>query len=49
MVVLCADGVLCLRISMEDGKIVESGTYDELSREGTGFNRMIKSQLLGSI
>ncbi|PLW45168.1 hypothetical protein PCASD_04541 [Puccinia coronata f. sp. avenae] len=34
-------------VYMEDGKIVESGSYDELSREGTGFNRMIKSQLLG--
>ncbi|POW14299.1 hypothetical protein PSTT_03027 [Puccinia striiformis] len=32
--------------SMENGKIVESGTYDELSREGTGFNLMIRSQLL---
>lgn len=33
---------------MEDGKIVECGSYDELSREGTGFNMMVKSQLLGS-
>ncbi|KAA1119284.1 ATP-binding cassette permease mdl1 [Puccinia graminis f. sp. tritici] len=33
-------------VYMEDGKIVESGTYDELSREGTGFNLMIRSQLL---
>ncbi|KAA1065193.1 ATP-binding cassette permease mdl1 [Puccinia graminis f. sp. tritici] len=33
-------------VYMEDGKIVESGSYDELSREGTGFNLMIRSQLL---
>ncbi|KAI7954523.1 hypothetical protein MJO28_004923 [Puccinia striiformis f. sp. tritici] len=33
-------------VYMENGKIVESGTYDELSREGTGFNLMIRSQLL---
>ncbi|KNZ56240.1 hypothetical protein VP01_2457g1 [Puccinia sorghi] len=35
-------------VYMEDGKIVECGSYDELSREGTGFNMMVKSQLLGS-
>jgi len=37
-----------LIVYMEDGKIVECGSYDELSREGTGFNMMVKSQLLGS-
>lgn len=33
--------------SVDQGKVVESGTYEELSKEGTGFNAMIKSQLLG--
>lgn len=34
-------------IFVDDGKILESGTYAELSKEGTGFNAMVKSQLLG--
>ncbi|EGG07904.1 uncharacterized protein MELLADRAFT_23558, partial [Melampsora larici-populina 98AG31] len=33
-------------IFVDDGKILESGTYAELSKEGTGFNAMVKSQLL---
>ncbi|OAV94626.1 hypothetical protein PTTG_05161 [Puccinia triticina 1-1 BBBD Race 1] len=33
-------------VYMEDGKIVEAGSFDELAREGTAFNLMIRSQLL---
>lgn len=33
-------------VYMEDGRIIESGTYDELSKEGSRFNLMIRSQLL---
>ncbi|KAI8454429.1 P-loop containing nucleoside triphosphate hydrolase protein [Phakopsora pachyrhizi] len=33
-------------VFMSGGKITESGTYEELSKEGTEFNRMIKTQLL---
>lgn len=32
---------------MEDGVVAEQGTYDELSREGTRFNLLVRSQLLG--
>jgi len=32
---------------MENGKVAEEGTYEELSREGTRFNYLVRSQLLG--
>jgi ABC-type multidrug transport system fused ATPase/permease subunit len=34
-------------VMMENGKVAEQGTYDELSREGTRFNHLVRSQLLG--
>ncbi|GAA5922677.1 ABC transporter ATP-binding protein [Sporobolomyces koalae] len=34
-------------VMMENGRVAEQGTYDELSREGTRFNHLVKSQLLG--
>lgn len=30
---------------MEDGKVAESGTYPELSSEGTRFSQLVQSQL----
>jgi len=33
---------------MENGVVAEQGTYDELSREGTRFNHLVRSQLLGA-
>lgn len=36
-------------VMMEHGTVAEQGTYDELSREGTRFNHLVRSQLLGSI
>ncbi|GAA6002580.1 hypothetical protein JCM10207_007575 [Rhodosporidiobolus poonsookiae] len=35
-------------VMMEDGVVAEQGTYDELSREGTRFNYLVRSQLLGA-
>ncbi|POY70519.1 hypothetical protein BMF94_6433 [Rhodotorula taiwanensis] len=34
-------------VFMEDGVVAEQGTYDELAREGTRFNLLVRSQLLG--
>ncbi|GAA5907996.1 ABC transporter ATP-binding protein [Sporobolomyces salmoneus] len=34
-------------VYMEGGRVAEQGTYDELSREGTRFNHLVRSQLLG--
>ncbi|GAA6033757.1 hypothetical protein JCM8097_004420 [Rhodosporidiobolus ruineniae] len=34
-------------VMMEDGRVAEQGTYDELAREGTRFNYLVRSQLLG--
>ncbi|KAG0142981.1 hypothetical protein CROQUDRAFT_49456 [Cronartium quercuum f. sp. fusiforme G11] len=34
-------------IFVDDGKVLESGTYADLSKDGTAFNAMVKSQLLG--
>ncbi|GAA6018263.1 hypothetical protein JCM11491_005128 [Sporobolomyces phaffii] len=34
-------------VYMEHGKVAEQGTYEELSREGTRFNYLVRSQLLG--
>ncbi|KAJ8297226.1 ATP-dependent permease MDL1, mitochondrial [Rhodotorula toruloides] len=34
-------------VYMEDGVVAEQGSYDELAREGTRFNHLIRSQLLG--
>jgi ATP-binding cassette subfamily B (MDR/TAP) protein 10 len=34
-------------VMMENGRVAEQGTYDELSREGTRFNHLVRSQLLG--
>ncbi|BGP12325.1 ATP-binding cassette permease mdl1 [Rhodosporidiobolus nylandii] len=34
-------------VMMENGKVAEQGTYDELAREGTRFNYLVRSQLLG--
>ncbi|CDR47255.1 hypothetical protein NBRC10512_002657 [Rhodotorula toruloides] len=34
-------------VYMEDGVVAEQGSYDELAREGTRFNYLIRSQLLG--
>lgn len=34
-------------VMMENGKVAEEGTYEELSREGTRFNYLVRSQLLG--
>ena len=36
-------------VMMEHGIVAEQGTYDELSREGTRFNHLVRSQLLGGI
>ncbi|KAK4699123.1 hypothetical protein P7C70_g7144, partial [Phenoliferia sp. Uapishka_3] len=36
-------------VMMEHGLVAEQGTYEELSREGTRFNHLVRSQLLGSI
>jgi ATP-binding cassette subfamily B (MDR/TAP) protein 10 len=33
-------------VFMEDGQVVERGTYEELAQEGTAFWRMVRSQLL---
>jgi len=33
---------------MENGVVAEQGTYDELAREGTRFNYLVRSQLLGT-
>ncbi|GAA5945506.1 hypothetical protein JCM3775_004181 [Rhodotorula graminis] len=35
-------------VMMENGVVAEQGTYDELSREGTRFNYLVRSQLLGA-
>lgn len=35
-------------VFMEDGRVVERGTYEELAQEGTAFWRMVRSQLLGT-
>ncbi|GAA5855011.1 hypothetical protein JCM8547_002344 [Rhodosporidiobolus lusitaniae] len=35
-------------VMMEDGKVAEQGTYEELAREGTRFNYLVRSQLLGA-
>ncbi|GAA6051924.1 hypothetical protein JCM3770_006579 [Rhodotorula araucariae] len=34
-------------VMMENGVVAEQGTYDELAREGTRFNYLVRSQLLG--
>ncbi|GAA5876560.1 hypothetical protein JCM3774_003139 [Rhodotorula dairenensis] len=34
-------------VFMEDGVVAEQGTYDELAQEGTRFNLLVRSQLLG--
>ncbi|GAA6064326.1 hypothetical protein JCM10212_004565 [Sporobolomyces blumeae] len=34
-------------VMMEHGRVAEQGTYDELAREGTRFNHLVRSQLLG--
>lgn len=34
---------------MEDGVVAEQGTYDELAQEGTRFNLLVRSQLLGGV
>ncbi|GAA5862327.1 hypothetical protein JCM1840_004146 [Sporobolomyces johnsonii] len=34
-------------VMMENGCVAEQGTYDELAREGTRFNYLVRSQLLG--
>ncbi|CEQ38772.1 SPOSA6832_00236, partial [Sporobolomyces salmonicolor] len=34
-------------VMMENGTVAEQGTYDELAREGTRFNYLVRSQLLG--
>lgn len=34
-------------VMMENGRVAEQGTYEELSREGTRFNYLVRSQLLG--
>lgn len=34
-------------ILMENGVVAEQGTYDQLARQGTRFNDLVKSQLLG--
>ena len=34
-------------VYMEDGVVAEEGTYDELTREGTKFAGMVRSQMLG--
>ncbi|GAA5827146.1 hypothetical protein JCM11251_001141 [Rhodosporidiobolus azoricus] len=33
-------------VMMENGKVAEQGTYEELAREGTAFQRLVRSQLL---
>jgi hypothetical protein len=33
---------------MENGVIAEQGSYEELKREGTRFNQLVRSQLLSS-
>ncbi|WAQ84592.1 hypothetical protein PtA15_5A165 [Puccinia triticina] len=43
---LVSRGEISVGDLMEDGKIVEAGSFDELAREGTAFNLMIRSQLL---
>lgn len=34
-------------VMMENGRVAEQGTYEELAREGTRFNYLVRSQLLG--
>ncbi|GAA5991385.1 hypothetical protein JCM10908_003287 [Rhodotorula pacifica] len=34
-------------VFMEEGVVAEQGTYDELARDGTRFNMLVRSQLLG--
>lgn len=36
-------------VMMEHGVVAEQGTYEQLSRDGTRFNQLIRSQLLGNI
>lgn len=36
-------------IYMQDGKVAERGTYEELAREGTQFWYMVRSQMLGVV
>ncbi|GAA5918067.1 hypothetical protein JCM6882_006225 [Rhodosporidiobolus microsporus] len=33
-------------VMMENGKVAEQGSYEELAREGTAFQRLVRSQLL---
>jgi ATP-binding cassette subfamily B (MDR/TAP) protein 10 len=35
-------------VFMEDGKVAERGTYEELAREGSRFWTMVRSQMLGT-
>lgn len=35
-------------VFMEHGKVAEQGTYEQLSKPGTRFNNLVRSQLLGS-
>ena len=35
-------------IYMQDGRVAERGTYEELAREGTLFWEMVRSQMLGT-
>ena len=34
-------------IFMQDGRVAERGTYEELAREGTAFWHMVRSQGIG--
>ncbi|GAA5991333.1 hypothetical protein JCM11641_004802 [Rhodosporidiobolus odoratus] len=36
-------------VMMENGQVAEQGTYEELAREGTRFNYLVRSQLLGGV
>ena len=35
-------------VLMENGVVAEQGSYDELTRAGTRFSQLVRSQLLGS-
>lgn len=36
-------------IYMQDGRVAERGTYEQLAREGTLFWEMVRSQMLGTV
>lgn len=36
-------------IMMENGLVAERGTFDELKRDGTRFNHLVRSQFLGQV